>query len=126
MGKRYLIDSNVIIDFIGKLLPAYSQTQISDIIDKNFNISIITKIEIIGHPSANIALSNFIGSANIILLNEDIIEQTIQLRKNHKIKIPDAIVGATAMVNNLTLVTRNMQDFKRIQGLKSEDPWLWK
>ncbi|MGZ3778235.1 MAG: type II toxin-antitoxin system VapC family toxin, partial [Mucilaginibacter sp.] len=124
-GKRYLIDSNILIEFVGKLLPEAADTSLSTIIDADFNISFINKIEVLGHHSANEAWVNFINQASVIVADDDIIEQTIQIRKKHKIKIPDALVAATAVTNDLILLTRNTQDFKNIPGLKLENPWLW-
>lgn len=125
MGKRYLIDSNVLIEFTGKLLPKKSLELISSIIDKEFNISVINKIEVLGHPSAGNKLKNFINSANILDLDKRIAEKTIELRKKHSIKIPDAIIAATALESRLILLTRNTDDFKHIPKLNSENPWQW-
>jgi len=58
-----------------------------------------------------------------LFLTEEVEKQTIQIRKIKKIKLPDAIIAATAMVYNLTLVTHNMDDFKSIQGLKIINPF---
>jgi predicted nucleic acid-binding protein len=125
MGKRYLIDSNILIEFTGHLLPENIHALIAEIIDSDFNISFINKIEVLGHHSADAAWHNFIDQAAIISVDDDIIEQTIRLRKNHKIKIPDAVVAATAIINDLILLTRNTDDFKNIVDLKVENPWLW-
>lgn len=125
MGKRYLIDSNVLIEFSGKLLPQTSINLISSIIDEEFNISLINKIEVLGHPSADKNLKEFINSANIIDINPDITERTIKLRANHSIKLPDAIIAASALAHNLVLLTRNINDFKGISKLKTENPWSW-
>jgi len=125
MGTGYLIDSNILIEFTGKLLPETACDLLAAIIDKDFNISFISKIEVLGHHTANQAWRNFIHQAIIIMPDEDIIEQTIQIRKQHKIKIPDAVIAATAIVNNLTLLTRNTTDFKNIENLATDNPWLW-
>jgi predicted nucleic acid-binding protein len=65
----------------------------------------------------------FLDYSDIISLTEDIVEQTISLKKSIKIKTPDAIIAATALVNNYTLITNNTADFKRIQGLKLFNPY---
>ena len=54
---------------------------------------------------------------------QKIIEQTILLRRNTKMKTPDAIIAATALVYDLTLITHNTSDFKNIQGLHIIDPY---
>jgi hypothetical protein len=45
MGKEYLIDTNVLIEYIGDLLPEKTYSFVSGIIDKQFTISVINKIE---------------------------------------------------------------------------------
>lgn len=49
--------------------------------------------------------------------------QTILIRRQYKIKLPDAIIAATALVHNLILVTRNTSDFKNIPELQLINPW---
>jgi hypothetical protein len=53
MGKRFLIDTNVIIEYIGKLLPNKAMAFISETIDAEFIISVINKIEVLGYNNAN-------------------------------------------------------------------------
>jgi len=57
-------------------------------------------------------------------INDDIIEKTIELRKTYKTKLPDAIIAATAIAYGLTLITRNIKDFKGVQGLDVLNPYL--
>lgn len=54
--------------------------------------------------------------------DEDIVNQTIAIRKQHKVKTPDANIAATAIVWGFTLITRNIRDFKNIQGLQLVNP----
>jgi predicted nucleic acid-binding protein len=58
-----------------------------------------------------------------IELEQSIKEKTAEIRKMYKIKLPDAIIAATALVYNLTLITRNVNDFKKIDGLRIIDPY---
>ena len=63
------------------------------------------------------ALGSFIANSGIFDLEEDIILKTIQIRKKHNIKLPDAIIAATCLVNNCSLVTNNIKDFDKITDL---------
>jgi hypothetical protein len=122
--SQFLIDTNVAIDFLGDKLPFQSKKIIMEIIDLIPNLSIISKIEILGFNSSievNKILLDFISDSNIYQLNNEVVEKTIELRKRNKIKIPDAIIAATAIVNNLILITRNVTDFKNINDLKYKD-----
>ena len=49
--------------------------------------------------------------------------KTADIRKKHRIKLPDAIIAATALVYELTLVSRNVSDFRNIEGLELINPW---
>ncbi|TDB61346.1 PIN domain-containing protein [Arundinibacter roseus] len=52
--------------------------------------------------------------------------KTIEIRRKHKIKLPDAIIAATALVHHLTLVTNNVSDFARIENLLVVNPFAAK
>ena len=67
----------------------------------------------------------FINESNVVALSDAIVETTIFIRKQIKIKLPDAIIAATALVNNFTLLTRNTDDFINIKGLNVINPMLW-
>lgn len=58
----------------------------------------------------------------ILELSPEIVNQTILVRQQHKIKLPDAIIAATAIIYDFILITRNVSDFKGIKGLVIVDP----
>jgi predicted nucleic acid-binding protein len=66
-------------------------------------------------------LHAFINDALVIELEQPIKLSTAVIRKQYRIKLPDAIIAATALVHDLTLITRNTSDFKNIEGLKIID-----
>jgi predicted nucleic acid-binding protein len=68
-------------------------------------------------------LRDFINVALVIELDQDIKFKTADIRKAHRIKLPDAIIAATANVYHLTLLTRNVSDFDGISGLEIMNPW---
>ena len=126
MGQGYIIDSNVIIDYTGCQLPQKGSDFVEHLFNTDFLISVVVKIEVLGFddvPDKLLAVEEFINSATIIALDDLITEQTILLRRKYKkIKLPDAIIAATAVVNNLILITRNSKDFENIQELKILNP----
>jgi predicted nucleic acid-binding protein len=99
----------------------------NNIINETPVISIITQIEVLGFNNPieiEALLDHFIQDSLVISLNDEIVKTTIAIRKKNKIKTPDAIIAATAIVLDYSLVTRNMGDFKKINSLKILDPWL--
>ncbi|MCC7465568.1 MAG: type II toxin-antitoxin system VapC family toxin [Saprospiraceae bacterium] len=126
MGTKYLLDSNTVIYLLSNFLPETTSQKIQSIIDTDdYFLSVITRMEVLGFngDSNEMELANeFITDSIVIGLEEAIILRTITLRKQQKIKLPDAIIAATALVHHLTLVTRNIEDFKSIPGLTMVDP----
>lgn len=122
MGKRFLIDTNILLEYIGNILPLKANKLVDDIITDDFNISVINYIEILGHQSATQDISDFLNLANRYELTQEIVRQTIILRKIVKIKLPDAIIASTAIVHNLVLISRNTKDFENIKGLELLNP----
>lgn len=127
MGTRYLLDSNTVIDYIGYLHPEKSRQWLNQIIDEDINTSVITKIEVLSFdPDKDDnypVLIDFFETASIIDLSPDIVSKTIQIRQKQKIKLPDAVIAATAFCNGFTLVSRNTKDFKNIDGLVVINPY---
>ena len=126
MGKRYLIDSNIVIGYLDNKLPAHGMEMLNLIIDDIPNISVITKIEVLRFNTSDkvySVLQSFINESTVFELTEDVVNKTISVCKAHKIKLPDAVIAATALVNDLTLVTRNVSDFKSIENLELNNPW---
>lgn len=96
-------------------------------IDNKPAISIITEIELLCWNALKeqdmFILKQFISGSVIYELNESIKLKTIEIRKHYKLKLPDAIIAASALVNNHVLISRNASDFKKIEGLTLLDPF---
>jgi predicted nucleic acid-binding protein len=127
MGERYLIDTNISIYLLDGNLPTSAIDFITQIIDNEYFISIISKMELLGFDfpdgSKNAITEAFVNEATLIHLTDDVVEKTIALRKMVKIKLPDAIIAATALTYNLTLVSRNDKDFDKIPNLDYVNPF---
>ncbi|MGF7079133.1 type II toxin-antitoxin system VapC family toxin [Mucilaginibacter sp. UYCu711] len=126
MGTGYLIDTNVVIGYLDQTLPPKGMEIMNDIINETPKISVITKIEVLRYNTTVDGykiINDFISESNVLHLNDQVIDKTIEICKSKQIKLPDAIIAATALVNNFALATRNISDFKNIQGLELLNPW---
>ena len=126
MGLIFLLDSNAVIDFLGAKYPVTGINFINGIVDEIPNISVISKIEVLSYKTNEKEyqlLKDFCSDALLLELNEDIINKTIEIRIEHKLKTPDAIIAATALVYNMVLVTRNIADFNKVPGLTIINPF---
>lgn len=127
MGEQFLIDTNIIIYFLDDQIPDNQLTKILTIFEQSFNISTITYIEVLGWQllisDKRKETESFLSNANIIFVDNLIQDKTVDIKTVKKIKTPDAIIGATAIVHNLTLVTRNESDFNHLSELKIYNPF---
>ncbi|MDR2692453.1 MAG: type II toxin-antitoxin system VapC family toxin [Dysgonamonadaceae bacterium] len=123
MGQRYLLDTNAVLDFMGNKLPSKAHNLLSDIIDTEINLSVITKMELLGFSKVEQELASFVDCADVLMIDENVTDKTIEIRKRYRIKLPDAVIAATALVHNMTLLTRNIRDFKSIKGLTVLNLW---
>ena len=114
-GNRYFVDTNILI-----YLLSGDNTLISILNQKQIYISFITEIELLSFADLTVKERNKIVAMlkNFIVmdLNESIKETTIRYRKDFKLKIPDAIIAATANYLNLPLLTADLA-FKSIPEL---------
>jgi hypothetical protein len=122
MGKKYLIDTNILIYYLGDSIPTERLALVEEILEHSFSISIISEMEVLSYPEITDeevqGIKSFLKNAEVLPLDEATVAETINIRKKYRLKLPDAIIGATAKVHNRSLVTRNKKDFGRIDGLE--------
>jgi predicted nucleic acid-binding protein len=127
MGKRYLIDTNIAIYLLDGNMPLNTIDFLEKVIDNEYFISVISKMELLGFDFSDAAKNEitaaFVGESSLIQLTEKVIERTIALRKVKKMKLPDAIIAATALAYDLVLVSRNEKDFDKIPNLEYINPY---
>jgi len=116
---KYLWDTNTAIYFLQEQFPSNAEQFIdSTLQDSTPSISVITEIELLCWKNASETelevMHDFINRVTIFNLEDAIKYKTVEIRKVHKIKLPDAIIAATALIYNLILITRNIKDFKDI------------
>lgn len=123
MGQQFLIDTNTLIDAQMKKMPEKGLQFLANVINEKFTISFVTYIEFLGYKYATKATEEFIALANVIEINKSIIDTCIALRKAQTIKLPDAIIAATALSLDCGLITNNEKDFVIIKELEIINPY---
>jgi len=115
-------ETNILIEF-------YKNNQntlaiLQDIGSTNIAISVVTAGELLFgalNKKEVQAINKDINHLVLMLINDLIsqkfIELMLQYSKSHGLTIPDALIAATAIVNNVSLFTLNVKDFKFISGL---------
>ena len=125
--NQYLIDTNILITYLNGEAPQHVHEIIEKLIRTSFTVSVITKMELLGFRGYSdgefLTANNFLSHAKVLSLIPGIVEKTIFLLRNYSIKLPDAIIAATALCHCLILVTHNFADFEKISGIQLMDPY---
>ncbi|MCB1235059.1 MAG: type II toxin-antitoxin system VapC family toxin [Verrucomicrobiae bacterium] len=105
-------DSNIVIDLLAghpnALAEAAGHTEVG--------ISRITWMEVLigaPDPTTQARWETFLDQFEMVELDEDVCREGVSLRKLHGIKLPDALIWASARAYGADLVTRNTRDFPR-------------
>ena len=114
LNNMAVFDTNILIDLFNNRVEA------ADAIDHAVShraISLITWMEVMvgarrhGHEAKTAAV---MGAFEIIDVSRDIAERSVLLREKHGMKLPDAIILATAQSRKCPLISRNTKDFSGI------------
>lgn len=117
-----LLDSNIVIYAI-KPEFAHLRTLIAT---QKPAISAISYLEILGYHKLTSEdkrdFQAFFEIISIISISQPILEQAVILRQQRKMSLGDAIIAATALLSDLTLMTANVEDFQWIDDLHLMNP----
>ena len=106
---KALIDTNVLVDFLNGAADARRELELYD----DAAISIVTWMEVmVGAADGDLEPTKaFLSAFELIGLDEAVADRAVRLRRAHRVKLPDAIIWATAQSSGRLLVTRNTRDF---------------
>jgi predicted nucleic acid-binding protein len=121
-AQPLLLDTNILIYHLKRGLSVEFTEQLAlTIVAQQAYISLITRIEMLawkGHTDLSLQqTTELLDQLPELGINEAVIAQTIHVRKTYSLKLPDALIAATALVHGLQLVTANTDDFKRVDSL---------
>lgn len=125
MNGNVLLDSNIIV-YLSK-----GELDRDAFFDEanTYYISVISYMEILGFPFETIREKEFVQRLlslfQIIYIDKPIADKVIDIRQQKKMKLPDAIIAATALEKHCMLVTRDVDDFKNIDAtLRIVNPFV--
>jgi predicted nucleic acid-binding protein len=128
VGKQsYLLDTNILIYIEKGISDAVVLDFLSEATVDGTLISVATEIEVLGFvfssPYGLQRMEELVADTIVLPLDRDTALRAIAVRRERKIKLGDAIIAATALIHNLTLVTNNTKDFTAIDGLTVVNPF---
>ena len=104
-----VFDTNVVIDALNGLSEADAEF---DLYERVIIIRITWMEILVGEKSDDEQLRDFLESHfEIAPIDQNTSETAVQLRRQYRMRLPDAIIWATAKTHNAILVTRNTKDF---------------
>jgi predicted nucleic acid-binding protein len=118
-----LLDSNIIIysaqpenEFLRQLIAERAPA-----------VSAVSYVEVLGYhritETERRFFEVFFAEARVLPLAQPVLDEAVRLRQAKKIKLGDSLVAGTALLHDLTLVTRNVDDFTGIEGLRLLNPF---
>lgn len=117
-----LLDSNIIIY---ASLPDYPQLRLF-VVENTPYVSAISYVEVLGYhklsEAENKLFTTFFDVTPVLPISAPILGQAVKLRQLKKMSLGDSLIGATALVHGLTLVTKNTKDFSWIPNLQVLNP----
>ncbi|MGH6871630.1 MAG: type II toxin-antitoxin system VapC family toxin [Rhizomicrobium sp.] len=106
---KALFDTNILVDYLNSVPQA--RTEIDRYHDRF--ISVMTWMEVMNGaaPSLEAATRSFLEGYSVVHIDDAVANESMALRRKHRIKLPDAIIWASARVHSMVLVSRNTKDF---------------
>jgi tRNA(fMet)-specific endonuclease VapC len=126
MEERYILDSSAVIKYLNETFPVVGIRFMDELVDRECVISFVSEIELQVWQPANLAdsaiYSAFVSSSTILGISPLLIEEAIRIRRTYNIKLPDALIAATAIVNDRILIADNDKDFTKVTTLRYINP----
>ena len=121
-----LLDSNILI-YAAEPAGAFLSRWVED---EAARITKLTRSEALGFPRWHLVdetrrtkLETLVGTLLELQLDDRVAERAIELRRQKKMAVMDAVSAGAALTNRLPLVTRNGEDFAHIDGLQIINPF---
>ncbi len=122
-GRKLLLDSNIVIYLAKKELAPEDFVMADDAL----YLSDVSFMETLGYAFSDDDEKQAIETLLSVLfrfsIEEVVVQRVVALRQTRRMKLPDAIIAATALVHDCVLVTRNISDFSGLQGLEILNPF---
>jgi len=103
-GGKLLLDTNIALYLLG------GDEVLATVLDgKELYLSVISEMELLGYPGITphetAKIRDFLQEIEVVELTPPVKERTIELRQLYNLKLPDAIIAATAIQQNLPLIS---------------------
>ncbi|KOR35115.1 nucleotide-binding protein [Planktothricoides sp. SR001] len=127
MSHKYLLDTNILIYYFNDEPEVQSIFDEIDAGDAEAFYCPISWVELLCYPELTEEQANgmreFLRLLNCVSLTESVLDRAAQIRRDYRLKLADGVIAACALVEGCVLITRNTDDFKRVDGLSILNPF---
>jgi predicted nucleic acid-binding protein len=122
MAVKALFDSSAVILYFNDALPNESIALMQQaIVAGTGAISVITRAEVLAWPShtpASIEAALYgMGGFDVLDVTKPVADEAARIRRECNLKLPDALIAATAKLLQIPVITANQRDFERVKEL---------
>ena len=107
---RALFDTNILVDYLNGIAAARQELARHE----QRAISVITWAEVLvgaRDEADEQAIRAYLSTFEVADVDRDVAAEAVRLRREHRLRLPDALIWATARRRGALLVTRNTKDF---------------
>jgi len=106
---RAAFDTNILVDYLNGVADA--KTELARFDDRV--ISVVTWMEVLvgATPAEDASIRAFLSGFEVAPIDSDVADEAVRLRRERRLRLPDAVIWATARTRGALLVTRNTKDF---------------
>jgi len=106
-----LVDTDVFIDHLrgaAQLRPGKHR----------LHYSVVTRAELFAGSTARDLSAQLLAPFRELPVDREVAERAGRVMREHGLRLPDALIAATALEHGLQLSTRNVKDFDQVRGLR--------
>jgi len=120
-----VLDTDIFVDFFRGVGKAHSFIEAHA---DEISFSALTEAELLSgavcsDPREWERVLHILAQFDKIPIDNPLVQIAGDFRRNYKIAMPDALIAASAFSSGAVLVTRNVRDFEKIEGLKLQVPY---
>jgi len=108
-GIKYLLDTNFILGLLKATPEVLAIVTERDLLASNCAYSAVTRMELLGYPNITSdeerLISDRLSKFTYLSISSEVEDLAIALRRTRKLKLPDALIAATAIHYSLELLT---------------------